>query len=55
MIQAVGHDSSSNTLTVRFKNGREYTYPCTPGEFQDLLSAQSIGKHFIANFKGKER
>jgi hypothetical protein len=55
MIAAVGHDSSTNTLTVRFKNGREYQYPCTPAEFQELLSAPSIGKHFNERHKGRER
>ena len=53
MIEAVGHDSSTNTLTVRFKNGKEHTYPATPEEFYAMLRAESIGKHFHQHFRSK--
>lgn len=52
MINSVGYDPDSQTLEVEFSNGSTYNYGGVPqAEFDSLLSAQSVGKHFIANIK----
>lgn len=46
-IQAVGWDNG--ILHIRFKNGATYSYEDVAGaEFNALLSAPSVGKHFHA-------
>ena len=51
-IQAIGHDTASNTLAVQFNSGSVYHYPnFTPDQFKAFSGAESIGKHFGANVK----
>ena len=51
-IHAIGW--ADNMLKVRFKNGTEYHYYDVPEKVHaDLMSAESVGKHFNAHIKGK--
>lgn len=53
-ISHIGHDQATNTLTISFKNGGTYTYEGVPAEeHAKLMSAPSIGKHFMANIRSK--
>jgi hypothetical protein len=53
-IKSVGYDDSTNTLHVEFKGSGHYTYPGVPrGTFEEMLAAESVGKYFGANIKGK--
>ncbi len=46
-INAIGHDSETNTLVIEFKRGGKYSYnPVTEGGYRALISAPSIGKYF---------
>ena len=46
-IVSVGHDASTSTLEVEFKNGKVYTYPNTNhSAFLQILAAPSAGKAF---------
>jgi hypothetical protein len=51
-INSIGHDPSSNTMEVEFKDGSVYTYHDVPKDAHDrLFGAKSIGGHFHANVK----
>lgn len=51
-IFAIGHDEKSATLIVEFKQGGVYAYhPLHKGEYQNLLSADSLGKYFHGYIK----
>ena len=57
-IHALGHDAETNTLAVQFKSkggpGNVYHYSNVPVEkFEAMLSADSIGRHFGSEIKGK--
>jgi hypothetical protein len=53
-IAEVGYDEDSKTLVVLFNNGRLYSYDEVPKKvYDDFLVAQSKGKYFIANVRGK--
>lgn len=58
-IEAIGHDPAAREMHVRFKPGKDgkrgvYIYAEVPEEVHsDWLAAESIGKHFHANIKGK--
>lgn len=44
-IEAVGHNGRA--LIVRFRGGREYSYPTAPAHLVDAIaSADSPGTHF---------
>jgi hypothetical protein len=52
-IESIGYDGKSNTLGVKFKGGSEYHYHgISPGQYQDLRNAQSIGAHLHTHIKG---
>jgi len=52
MIKTLHH--SNDTLEVEFPNGNVYQYPdVTEKQFKELLKAESVGKHFNSNFRGK--
>jgi len=52
MITAVGYDADKQQLGVTFTNGSTYTYGGVPqSEYDNLLSAPSVGKYFAANIK----
>lgn len=61
MLHSVSHDPVSNTLIVKFKeDGPIYDYADVPAyEFDKLMKAESVGKHFGTNirnnFKGVKR
>lgn len=51
-IQSVGH--SNDGLFVRFQGGSLYCYPEAPREvYDEMLKAESAGKFFTANVRGK--
>lgn len=51
-LKKVGYDSERTVLGVVFKSGSEYHYEgVSEDQFQDLLGAESVGKHFNANIK----
>lgn len=51
-IAAVGYDNELNELSIRFHNGRTYTYEGVPAEVHtDLLDAASMGQHFNTHIK----
>jgi len=53
-IAAVGHDPDTNRMVVQFKNGGLYEYPDVPvSEYQLLMSAESVGRYYSANIRGK--
>jgi len=53
-VAEVGHDSDTDTLVVLFHNGGMYAYDDVPRTVYDqMLSAESVGKFFNAHVKGK--
>jgi hypothetical protein len=51
-VAEVGHDGQS--LHVRFRSGAVYSFAdVTRQQFEDLLAAKSVGKHFNQHFRGK--
>ena len=54
MISSVGYDAGARTLHVKFPNGGHYLYEdVTPEQHAALVGADSIGKHFAQNVRGK--
>jgi hypothetical protein len=55
MLSSIGYDSSTSTLEVEFKNnGIVWQYHDVPEDiYNDLMAADSAGKYFLANIKGK--
>jgi hypothetical protein len=52
-ISSVGYDGNNNTLAVEFKDGTVYHYENVPkDDYNNLIGAKSVGKHFHANIKG---
>ena len=46
MVNAIGHDPATNTLTVEFSAGHRYEYPnVTAAHHAELMAAPSIGRH----------
>lgn len=51
-IAAIGYDLSSRTMEIEFINSGIYRYADVPPETHaDLLSAESIGRHFARHIK----
>ena len=51
-VSHVGYEGG--VLAVRFKSGNEYRYSDVPADVhQALLAADSLGKHFHANIRGR--
>lgn len=44
----------TETISVQFRNGAIYAYPCTGEEWDDFIAAPSQGKFFAATFRGRE-
>ena len=45
-VEAIGYDSATSELYVRFHSGRTYVYLDVPESMYDsLLTAESIGRH----------
>lgn len=54
MIQEIEYDDDSKILTVTFSKSSKYEYYYVPKEvYEGLINAESIGKYFAANIKGK--
>lgn len=54
MMLAAEYDSETKVLTISFTSGTETSYEDVPGEiFVGLKYAESAGKYFHANIKGK--
>jgi len=46
-ISEAGHDPHTNTMELKFANGRVYSYDnVNADEFNAMLSAQSVGSYF---------
>lgn len=53
-LAAVGYDAAVRVLIVQTRSGHRYTYSdVTAEEHAALLGADSIGKHWLAVFRGK--
>jgi hypothetical protein len=54
-IHSVGYDDETQTLHVRFKSGNKtYVYEDVPkSEYDNMLDAESVGRHFHNNIKGQ--
>lgn len=53
-IKAIGYDIIESVVKIEFTTGTMYTYFDVPvGDFEALLVAESVGKHFNLNFKDK--
>lgn len=51
-ISKVTYDYNTKILTIQFVRGAEYAYPGVPvTEFNNLISAPSVGKYFNAHIK----
>jgi len=48
-LAEVGYENGE--IGVRYKNGALHYYPGTKPEFEDMLAAESIGKHFLTVIK----
>lgn len=54
MIQEIEYDDDSKILTVTFSKSSKYEYYNVSKEiYEGLINAESIGKYFAANIKGK--
>jgi hypothetical protein len=54
-IAAVGYDSKTQTLQIKFQKGGLYSYhPFTQEAYVLLLNAESPGKFFHANIRNNE-
>jgi len=55
-VDSVGYDTASQTLEVEFTNSNVYQYFDVPQEIYDeLISADSVGKYLSAHIKGNYR
>lgn len=53
-IDAVGYDAGQRVLGVKFHRSGRYDYTGVPQDVYDgMLAAESVGKYFGANVKGK--
>ncbi len=51
-LRSVGYDEAEGILEIEFQDGRVYRYYEVPKEvYEDLLSAPSLGRFFLANVK----
>lgn len=53
-IKSIGYDEKDKTLEIIFSNGSHYSYSDVDTEaYKKLAGAESMGKHFFSNIKGK--
>lgn len=53
-LASVGHDPATNELHVEFRNGSVYVFSDVTAEHHAaLVSAESLGKHFATEIRGK--
>lgn len=54
LIRAYGYDPETLEMDIEFNNGGTYRYSgVTQERFNEFLRAESKGKHFLAEIKGK--
>ena len=54
LFKEYGYDESNNELTIKFNDGREYTYFWVlPNVFKGLEDSQSSWKFFLSNIQNK--
>lgn len=54
MISEAEYNEAEKLLRLKFAKGGWYGYLDVPKEiYNDLIAADSIGKYFLANIKGK--
>lgn len=54
MITEIEYDAEKQLLWLTFGKGGKYEYKDVPNDiYEGLLGAESIGKYFLANVKGK--
>lgn len=52
-LAAADYETSSQTLTIAFHNGRSYTYESVPAEiYEGLMAAPSPGTYYNLHIKG---
>ena len=48
----MGYDAEKSELRIEFNSGAIFDYfDVTPGEYDSLVNAESIGRHFSQNIK----
>jgi hypothetical protein len=53
-IEAVGYDSASGWMRVRFTGGNEYDFVGVPeGAYRGLMSASSKGSYYNDHIRGR--
>jgi len=53
-IEEVSYDPLMSNLTVKFLNGSKYEFVSVPKqEYENIVTAPSVGRYFQANIKGK--
>ncbi len=51
-IKSIGYDPSRKLLEIEFTKGSIYQYhPVTESAYNELISAESVGKHFHTHIK----
>jgi len=54
LIKAIGYDTPTLVLSVEFHNGKVTNYAdVSPDTHAALIGADSIGRYFLQNIKGK--
>lgn len=55
-IEALAHDPEQSVTHVKMRNGREYSYSgVSRDEHDDFQNAESVGTHYNAHIKGRQR
>lgn len=55
-IASVGYDADNNLLEIEFRKGGTYQYYDVPEyQYSNLMSADSLGKYFVANIRNVYR
>ncbi len=55
-LSEVGYDAQKQILAVRFTSGAIYHYAgVSENDYASLLEAESLGKHFAAQIRGKHQ
>ncbi len=54
LLDQIGYDEATQEMVVLFKTGGRYVFVDVPhAAYLSLMSADSVGKHFLRNIKGK--
>ncbi len=53
LISATQYDAEAQRLRIKFKSGTTHSYDgVSPEEYEAMVSAPSVGRHFLTNIKG---